>query len=103
VILGVDQPAMEANGTENLLRSLLQMICGEGVGGSSRSRAAAFKSSAAASRRFLIGFLLAASPAMDEAPFASDSFGKLAENSSVVVEVATSDRKDINPQASKVP
>jgi hypothetical protein len=40
---------------------------------------------------------------MDEAPFASDSFGKLAENSSVVVEVATSDRKDINPQTSKVP
>jgi hypothetical protein len=40
---------------------------------------------------------------MDEAPFASDGFGKLAENSSVVVEVATSDRKDINPETSKVP
>jgi len=40
---------------------------------------------------------------MDEAPFASDSFGKLAENSSVVFEVATSDRKDINPQTSEVP
>jgi hypothetical protein len=94
---------MEANGTENLLRSLLQMSCGEDIGGSARRRAAAFKSSAAASRRVLIGFLRAASPAMDEAPFASDSLGKLAENSSVVVEVATSDRKDINPQTSKVP
>ena len=40
---------------------------------------------------------------MDEAPFASDSFGKLAENSSIMIEVATSNRKDINPQSSKVP
>jgi hypothetical protein len=92
---------MEANGTEDLLHSLLQMSCGEDIGGAARRRAAAFKSSAAASRRVLIGFLLAASPAMDETPFASDRFGKLAENSSVVVEGATSDRKDINPQPSK--
>ncbi|HYQ46401.1 MAG TPA: hypothetical protein VER11_30745 [Polyangiaceae bacterium] len=40
---------------------------------------------------------------MDEASFASDSFGKFAKNSSIVLEVATPDRKDINPQSPKVP
>jgi hypothetical protein len=40
---------------------------------------------------------------MDEAPFASDCFGKLAENLAVLVEVTASHWENVDPQPAEVP
>lgn len=101
MVLGIEQATMKADGTQDLLRGLLQVIRCQDVGWIGKETGRRVEIEVRRVEQLAIGsFLRRASPSIDDVTLPRDRFGELTGCVSILLEVAAADR-DRGPRTSR--
>ena len=103
MVLGVEKTSMQADGTHDLLCSLLEVIRRRHIRRIRKQTVAASRSSRAASSNLTMGFFLRrASPSIHDVTFSRDRLCELPRRVPVLLEIAAADRDHLYAQPSQL-